>query len=79
MKKHYSSWVVSLSPYIKNRGLINKNNIPLLVPWAAGGPITRYPQSDNWVFRLSIDDSKAGIRISELHLINSPVKILIYY
>lgn len=37
----------------------------LLVPWAAGGPITRYPSADNWVYRLSIDDTKAGIRMSQ--------------
>ena len=52
-------------PYIKHRTFINENNIPLLVPWAAGGPITRFPSANNWVFRLSIDDTKAGIRISE--------------
>jgi len=61
-------------PYIKNRAFINENKIPLLVPWAAGGPITRYPSSDNWVFRLSIDDSKAGIRISEFALNNLSCK-----
>jgi branched-chain amino acid transport system substrate-binding protein len=55
-------------PYIKNRAFINENHIPLLVPWAAGGPITRYPNVDNSVFRLSIDDTKAGIRISEFAL-----------
>ena len=55
-------------PYIKNRQFINENQIPLLVPWAAGGPVTRYPSSNNWVFRLSIDDSKAGIRMSEYAL-----------
>ena len=54
--------------YIKNRQFINENQIPLLVPWAAGGPVTRYPSSNNWVFRLSIDDSKAGIRMSEYAL-----------
>jgi branched-chain amino acid transport system substrate-binding protein len=61
-------------PYIKNRTFINKNQIPLLVPWAAGGPITRYPSPDNWVFRLSVDDSKAGIRISEFALNNLSCK-----
>jgi branched-chain amino acid transport system substrate-binding protein len=61
-------------PYIKNRTFINENKIPLLVPWAAGGPITRYPSSDNWVFRLSVDDSKAGIRISEFALDNLSCK-----
>lgn len=55
-------------PYIKHRTFINNNQIPLLVPWAAGGPITRHPSTDNWVFRLSIDDTKAGIRISEFAL-----------
>ncbi len=55
-------------PYIKNRKFINENQIPLLVPWAAGGPITRYPSSGNWIFRLSVDDSKAGVRISEFAL-----------
>ena len=61
-------------PYIKNRTFINENKIPLLVPWAAGGPITRYPNPDNWVFRLSIDDTKAGIRISEFALNNLACK-----
>jgi branched-chain amino acid transport system substrate-binding protein len=55
-------------PYIKNRTFINENKIPLLVPWAAGGPITRYPSPENWVFRLSVDDTKAGVRISEFSL-----------
>lgn len=55
-------------PYIKHRSFINNNNIPLLVPWAAGGPITRYPSAHNSVFRLSVDDSKAGIRISKFAL-----------
>lgn len=50
-------------PYIKNRDFINKNELLLLVPWAAGGPITRYPSDKNWVFRLSVDDTKAGYRM----------------
>ncbi|BBN83531.1 hypothetical protein PA25_35160 [Pseudoalteromonas sp. A25] len=50
-------------PYIKYRNFINENGILLLVPWAAGGPITRYPSADNWVFRLSIDDTKAGYKL----------------
>jgi len=61
-------------PYIKNRNFINENKVPLLVPWAAGGPITRYPSSDNWVFRLSVDDTKAGIRMSEFALKNLSCK-----
>ncbi|MBU2881205.1 ABC transporter substrate-binding protein [Psychrosphaera sp. B3R10] len=52
-------------PYIQHREYINQSRIPLLIPWAAGGPITRYPSDNNWVFRLSIDDSIAGQRIGE--------------
>ncbi|OUS32603.1 hypothetical protein A9Q99_00605 [Gammaproteobacteria bacterium 45_16_T64] len=52
-------------PYIKFRQYINENEILLMVPWAAGGPITRYADGTNWVFRLSVDDTKAGLRISE--------------
>jgi branched-chain amino acid transport system substrate-binding protein len=47
-------------PLIKNREFINKNKVLTLVPWAAGGPVTRYPSAENWVFRLSVDDTKAG-------------------
>lgn len=52
-------------PYIKNRTYINENKVLLLVPWAAGGPITRYDQGSNWVYRLSIDDTKAGYRLGK--------------
>lgn len=51
------------SPYIRYRDYINENQVLLLIPWAAGGPITRYDQGLNWVFRLSIDDAKAGYRM----------------
>ena len=61
-------------PYIKNRTFINTSQIPLLVPWAAGGPVTRYADGENWVFRLSVDDTKAGIRISEFALQNKQCK-----
>lgn len=47
-------------PLIKNRQFINEQKILTLVPWAAGGPITRHPSPENWVFRLSVDDTKAG-------------------
>jgi len=47
-------------PLIKHRAFINENKALTLVPWAAGGPITRYPAKENWVFRLSIDDTRAG-------------------
>ncbi|WP_245929254.1 ABC transporter substrate-binding protein [Agarilytica rhodophyticola] len=52
-------------PLIKNRTLINEQKMLTLVPWAAGGPITRYPSENNWVFRLSIDDTRAGLKIAE--------------
>jgi branched-chain amino acid transport system substrate-binding protein len=47
-------------PLIKNRQFINESEALTLVPWAAGGPITRYPAQKNWIFRLSVDDTKAG-------------------
>ena len=51
-------------PLLATRELINKEGILTLVPWAAAAPISRYPSSHNWIFRLSIDDSKAGYVIS---------------
>jgi branched-chain amino acid transport system substrate-binding protein len=50
-------------PLLANRRFINENSILLLDPWAAAAPITRYPSSQNWIFRLSVDDSKAGFTI----------------
>jgi len=47
-------------PLLSNKQLINSKGILLLNPWAAAGPITRSNQKDNWIFRLSIDDSNAG-------------------
>lgn len=47
-------------PYIKNRTFINEHKALTLVAWAAGAPVTRYPSAENWVFRLSVDDTKAG-------------------
>mgnify|MGYP000146650073 FL=1 len=47
-------------PLIAARDYINDNQILTLVPWAAATPITRSKTSENWIFRLSIDDSKAG-------------------
>lgn len=47
-------------PLIKNRTLINQLKALTLVPWAAGGPVTRHPSPENWIFRLSIDDTLAG-------------------
>lgn len=49
-------------PVLANLGYINQNRLVLLDPWAAATPITRTPdkRGDNWVFRLSVDDSQAG-------------------
>ncbi len=47
-------------PLLAHREKINQEGVLFLVPWAAAGPITRYPSSVNWIFRLSVDDSKAG-------------------
>ncbi len=47
-------------PLLAHREFINTHEILVLVPWAAAGPITRYPSRNNWIFRLSVDDTKAG-------------------
>lgn len=52
-------------PLLANKSFINDNDILLLDPWAAAGPITRSATDKNWIFRLSIDDSNAGIFISK--------------
>lgn len=52
-------------PLIEYRDFINNQQILTLVPWAAGGPITRHTSTENWIFRLSLDDTKAGRRLAE--------------
>lgn len=52
-------------PLLAHRDFINENQILVLDPWAAAGPITRYPSPTNWIFRLSIDDSNAGVTIAK--------------
>lgn len=52
-------------PLLANKSFINDNKILLLDPWAAAGPITRSASAQNWIFRLSIDDSNAGSFISK--------------
>lgn len=52
-------------PVLANKSFINKNKIPFLIPWAAAGPLTRSKQDFNAIFRLSIDDSKAGKFMAE--------------
>lgn len=52
-------------PLLASRDYINENEILMLDPWAAAAPITRYPSKENWIFRVSIDDSKAGFVIAK--------------
>lgn len=48
-------------PYLTYKDYINQNRLLTLLPWSAAGPITRASFDDeNWIFRLSVDDSKAG-------------------
>lgn len=61
-------------PLIKYRQYINDNQILTLVPWAAGAPITRHPSSENWVFRLSVDDTKAGARLANFAVTQAQCK-----
>ncbi len=52
-------------PLLATKDFINKNKILVLDPWAAAGPITRSNTDENWIFRLSIDDRKAGDFIAQ--------------
>lgn len=47
-------------PLITNNNFINENKVLTMVTWAAGGPITRSKVKENWIYRLSVDDSQAG-------------------
>ena len=48
-------------PYIIHGEEINAAQMPLLLPWSAGGVLTRMAHGDqNWIFRLSVDDYKAA-------------------
>ncbi|MBI9109461.1 MAG: ABC transporter substrate-binding protein [Spirochaetales bacterium] len=49
-------------PVFSNLDYMNEKEILLLDPWAAAGPITRTTDSSgrNWIFRLSVDDTRAG-------------------
>ncbi len=61
-------------PLLTHREFINKQQILVLDPWAAAGPITRFPTPENWIFRLSVDDSKAGRVISHHALLRAGAK-----
>lgn len=47
-------------PVLANKKFINENKVLFFSPWAAAAPITRSDSPENWIFRLSVDDSKAG-------------------
>lgn len=55
-------------PLIRNRDFINQNKALTMVPWAAGGPITRPATPENWIFRVSLDDTRAGGRLIDYAL-----------
>lgn len=55
-------------PYIKYGKDINESGVLMLLPWSAAGPLTRTNSPENWVFRLSVDDTKAGGRMVEYAL-----------
>jgi len=61
-------------PLIVSRDFINEQKILTLVPWAAATPITRSKTSENWIYRLSLDDSKAGKVIVEDAIVQSGFK-----
>lgn len=56
-------------PILALRDRINEEALLMLVPWAAAGPITRGGSPDNWIFRLSVDDTKAGFAIARSALL----------
>ncbi|MEO0916036.1 MAG: ABC transporter substrate-binding protein [Pseudomonadota bacterium] len=48
-------------PYLSYGTEINASRVPLLLAWSAAAPLTRFAEGDqNHIFRLSVDDSKAG-------------------
>lgn len=47
-------------PYLTHREFMNENRVLALLPWSAAGPITRSVGPENWIFRLSVDDTKSG-------------------
>jgi len=61
-------------PLLANKDFINANQILTLVPWAAAGPITRSSTDENWIYRLSIDDSRAGSFIVDHSMVKEKFK-----
>ena len=61
-------------PLLAHRKFINREGLLVLDPWAAAGPITRSASPENWIFRLSVDDSKAGYVIADHAIRNEGFK-----
>lgn len=57
-------------PYLTYREWINENGVLMLLPWSAAGPITRTEQPVNWIFRASVDDTKAGAFLAESAMVH---------
>ncbi len=55
-------------PYLRYQSFINANRVLLLLPWSAAGPLTRVRSGENWIFRLSVDDTKAADRLVDFAL-----------
>lgn len=55
-------------PYLRYKAFINTKRVLTLLPWSAAGPLTRVESGENWVFRLSIDDTKAAERLVDFAL-----------
>ena len=48
-------------PYVSHGEEINAIGLPTLLPWSAAAPLTRVAEDErNFIFRLSVDDSKAA-------------------
>ncbi|WP_298835798.1 ABC transporter substrate-binding protein [uncultured Roseobacter sp.] len=72
---------VQSPPYLTNRKFINENGILLLLPWSAAGPVTRAAEGQtNWIFRVSIDDTKSAEflvgRVVDVHNCTRPGLLL---
>lgn len=61
-------------PYLTYREWINDERVLLLLPWSAAGPITRTEQNVNWIFRASVDDTKAGAFLAEQAVVHGGCK-----
>lgn len=65
-------------PYIKYRDQINEAGLVLLLPWSAGSPITRAKDDRNSIFRVSVDDSKAGAFLAKQVLAAEECKTVVF-